>query len=636
MNAYKRLVMACLTAILLACGGGGGGSGSQATSSTICVTPALGGVSEGVVVSIFDAQTGTLLGSGTTSIVNGLGTASITVPTTFKGLAVVRVNGCAACTYLDERTFQPVAFGATDTLLAVLPSTDSTSERAVGVSALTSMAAAKVGVTSTNFSGTAYTPPTTAISDTSLNAAVSTVLDIFGVAGTDASNKDLMFSKPVVFGLGYKAGDKLSGTGTSLNLGVLLTALAQSTPTGTSLISQSNKLSTVLHQSYQGQVSNVKSAISTANLISGFSTKLASVTQNNVASGSTVDTSFNAKLNTASSAISSSGISVVPALGAFTAGVRVEAYDPVTGLAIGEGGTTDDTGVARITLGSHATSFILKASGSATAKYFEEGLGSSGTSSNFTSNDVLLALVPASAAVTPGSAIAVTPLTHMAAGLAVNSLSDLKVNVPSGKDAADVMYEALARVRYMTGLAVQGSERGKITLNPLLAPSLLSASNKATGINLSEAGGYYGLFLAELSKAVSTEVPARSSLDLAKSLFNRAASIKALVAAGSLTSSSLAVSNFQASTDYAAITTANAAVGAGNSIFINACKSLPQQDLLSFNSVYANANTLTNFAPTANELAQMVLDLTFAADTKITKNLVSPFTQRNTGASGCL
>jgi hypothetical protein len=392
----------------------------------------------------------------------------------------------------------------------------------------------------------------------------------------------------------------------------------------------------VLHQSYQGQVSNVKTAISTANLISGFSTKLASVTQNNVASGSTVDTSFTAKLNTASSAISSSGISVVPALGAFTAGVRVEAYDPVTGLAIGEGGTTDDTGVARITLGSHATSFILKVSGSATAKYFEEGLGSSGTSSNFTSNDVLLALVPASAAVTPGSAIAVTPLTHMTAGLAVNSLSDLKVNVPSGKDAADVMYEALARVRYMTGLAVQGSERGKITLNPLLAPSLLSASNKATGINLSEAGGYYGLFLAELSKAVSTEVPARSSLDLAKSLFNRAASIKALVAAGSLTSSSLAVSNFQASTDYAAITTANAAVGAGNSIFINACKSLPQQDLLSFNSVYANANTLTNFAPTANELAQMVLDLTFAADTKITKNLVSPFTQRNTGASGCL
>jgi hypothetical protein len=625
-----------LTAILLACGGGGGGSGSQATSSTISVTPALGGVSEGVAVSIFDAQTGTLLGSGTTSIVNGLGTASITVPTTFKGIAVVRVNGCAACTYLDERTFQPVAFGATDSLLAVLPSTDSTTERSVGVSALTSMAAAKVGVTSTNFSGTTYTPPTTAISDTSLNAAVSTVLDIFGVAGTDASNKDLMFSKPVVFGLGYRAGDKLSGTGTSLNLGVLLTALAQSTPTGTSLISQSNNLSTVLHQSYQGQVSNVKTAISTANLISDFSTKLASVTQNNVASGSTVDASFTAKLNTASSAIKSSGISVVPALGAFTAGARVEAYDPVTGLAIGEGGTTDDTGIARITLGSHATSFILKVSGSGTAKYFEEGLGSSGTSSDFTSNDVLLALVPASAAVTPGSAIAVTPLTHMAAGLAVNSLSDLKVNVPSGKDAADVMYEALARVRYMTGLAVQGSERGKITLNPLLAPSLLSASNKAIGINLSEAGGYYGLFLAELSKAVSTEVPARSSLDLAKSLFNHAASIKALVAAGSLRSNSLAVSNFQASTDYAAITTANAAVGAGNSIFINACKSLPQQDLLSFNSVYANANTLTNFAPTANELAQMVLDLTFAADTKITKNLVSPFTQRNTGASGCL
>lgn len=329
------------------------------------------------------------------------------------------------------------------------------------------------------------------------------------------------------------------------------------------------------------------------------------------------------------------GISVVPAMGTFSAGARVEAYDPVSGSAIGDGATTDATGVAVIDLGTHASSFILKVSGSSTSKYFEEGLTSSGTEINFTSNDVLLALVPASAAVTKGASIGVTPLTHMAAGFAVNSLSDLKLNIPAGKDAADVMYEAMARVRYITGLAVQNSERGKITLNPLLAPSVLSASTKATGVNLSQAGGYYGLFLSELSKAVSTENTPRSTLDLAKSLFNRAAAIKALVSAGSLTTNSQAVTNFQASIDYAAITTATAAVGAGNSTFLNTCKTLPQQDAIALNAAFTNANTLNNFVPSANELAQMVLDLTFATNTKITKNLVSPFTETSTGNNGC-
>jgi hypothetical protein len=226
----------------------------------------------------------------------------------------------------------------------------------------------------------------------------------------------------------------------------------------------------------------------------------------------------------------------------------------------------------------------------------------------------------------------------MAAGFAVNSLSDLKVNIPQGKQAADVMYEAMARVRYITGLAVQGTERGKITLNPLLAPSVLSATTKTSGINLSQAGGYYGLFLTELSKAVSNEAPARTSLDLAKSLFNRAAGIKALVSAGSSTANlavSSAVTNFQASNDYAALTAATSAVGAGTSSFLSTCKTLPQQDAITYNSVFTNANTLNNFVPTANELAQMVLDLTFSTDTKITKHLVSPFTEVSTGANGC-
>lgn len=340
-----------------------------------------------------------------------------------------------------------------------------------------------------------------------------------------------------------------------------------------------------------------------------------------------------------STATGATGVTVVPALGAFSAGVRVEAYDPVTGLAIGDGATTDATGVAVIDLGNHASAFVLKVTGSATAKYFEEGLTASGTDINFTSNDMLLALVPASAAVTKGASIGVTPLTHMAAGFAVNNLSDLKVNIPAGKDAADVMYEAMARVRYITGMPVQTSERGKITLNPLLAPSVLSSTTKATGINLSQAGGYYGLFLAELSKAVSTENTPRSSLDLAKSLFNRAAAMKTLVSAGTLATSSQAVTDFLASADLLAINAAASAVGAGTSTFLNTCKTLPNADGLTYNGIFAGAiqrNTAASaFVPSANELAQMVLDLTFATDSKITKHLVSPFTETSTGANGC-
>lgn len=341
----------------------------------------------------------------------------------------------------------------------------------------------------------------------------------------------------------------------------------------------------------------------------------------------------------ASGGSAATGVTVVPALGAFSGGVRVEAFDPVTGLAIGDGATTDASGAAVIDLGNHASAFILKVSGSATAKYFEEGLTASGTDINFTSNDVLLALVPASAAVTKGASIGVTPLTHMAAGFAVNSLSDLKVNIPAGKVAADVMYEAMARVRYITGMPVQNSERGKITLNPLVAPSVLSSTTKATGINLSQAGGYYGLFLAELSKAVSTENTPRSSLDLAKSLFNRAAALKALVSANNLTTTSQAVTDFLASADLLAINAAASAVGAGTSTFLNTCKTLPNADALAYNTVFTGVNQLNTsasaFVPSANDLAQMVLDLTFATDSKITKNLVSPFNETSTGANGC-
>lgn len=310
MKVFSCVSLIGLFALMTSCGGGGGGGGggSPTTTSniTLAVTPALGGVSAGVNVAAFDSQTGAQLGVATTIIVDGLGTANIPLPASYKGIAVIKVNGCSTCSYLDERTMQPASFGEADSLLAVLPSVSSSQDRSVGVSALTSMAAAKLGVTPTNFDGSSFSPPVTQITATSLNAAVSTVLDVFGISSNDSSNVDLMFSKPVVYGVNSKAEDKLSGTGSSLNIGVLLTALAKSTPVGTPLIKQSSSLSQVLYQSFQDPSVNVKTNIASGNLISDFSSKLNEVKQKNLDAASSLDTSFIAKVDLASKTISSS------------------------------------------------------------------------------------------------------------------------------------------------------------------------------------------------------------------------------------------------------------------------------------------------------------------------------------------
>ena len=302
----RRVLLTITILLVAACGGGGG---TSPASNLLSVTPALGGVSAGVNVTVFDAQTGAQLGTATTTVVNGLGTASISIPATFTGIAVIKVSGCSSCTYLDERTFQPVTFGTSDSLLAVMPSNSSGQDRSIGVSTLTNMAAAKLGVTSNSFNGTTFTPPTIQITTTNLNAAVSTVLDIFGVSGTDSANVDLFFSKPVVFGINSTAGDKLLGSGGSLNLGVLLTALANSVPPGTALTTQSASLSQVLYQSFQDPTVNVKSSIASGNLISDFSNKLTAVKQNNIDANSSLDSNFSSKLEQASQTISSSSSS---------------------------------------------------------------------------------------------------------------------------------------------------------------------------------------------------------------------------------------------------------------------------------------------------------------------------------------
>jgi hypothetical protein len=115
-----------------------------------------------------------------------------------------------------------------------------------------------------------------------------------------------MFSKPVVYGVNSKAEDKLLGSGSSLNIGVLLTALAKSTPVGTPLIKQSSSLSQVLYQSFQDPSVNVKTNIASGNLISDFSSKLNEVKQKNLDAASSLDTSFIAKVDLASKTISSS------------------------------------------------------------------------------------------------------------------------------------------------------------------------------------------------------------------------------------------------------------------------------------------------------------------------------------------
>ena len=251
LRLIKGLVPVAAALWLAACGGGGGSSSSNAgiepvptalaVETSVDVTPALGGVSAGVLVSLFDAQSGALLASAVTQQVP-LGTARLTLRD-FQGNLVVKVEGAPGATYYDERSGSAVPFPAGKPLLAVASGIGGGTAASLGVTHLTHAVSAMLGVTAANFSGSGgFAPPATPLTSARLNAKTDELLAHFGLSRADLD----LAAKPVVFGtdmVGRPAAElKLAGSGHALSHGALLTALAKTIPAGQGLVDAANTI----------------------------------------------------------------------------------------------------------------------------------------------------------------------------------------------------------------------------------------------------------------------------------------------------------------------------------------------------------------------------------------------------------
>jgi len=139
------------TAVLIACGGGGGSTTSSAPTTPttpttplvpvlvnpITVVPAMGGFSAGANVTFLD-PTGKSLGAAQT---NTSGVAVVDIGK-YSGPFISQVTGGPNVTVYNERTQGYEPFGATNSLLAVIPSVPTGSAPRLGVTPLTNAAAA--------------------------------------------------------------------------------------------------------------------------------------------------------------------------------------------------------------------------------------------------------------------------------------------------------------------------------------------------------------------------------------------------------------------------------------------------------------------------------------------------------------
>ena len=166
----RRLALTVISAAALIIAGCGGTTSSSSSSSTtvnaLTVTPALG-AAYGASVFVYSAS-GTLLGSGTTSTTTGQVTLTLTGYTTGQPIIIKTVLG-AGSFYFNEKTganTTPVTASETPvTLMAVIPKV--ATGQAVGVTALTNMAAAFVGVTATTVI------PTTTLTAAAVNEGIA-------------------------------------------------------------------------------------------------------------------------------------------------------------------------------------------------------------------------------------------------------------------------------------------------------------------------------------------------------------------------------------------------------------------------------------------------------------------------------
>ena len=299
---------------------------------------------------------------------------------------------------------------------------------------------------------------------------------------------------------------------------------------------------------------------------------------------------------------STNTVTVVPALGAFSANATVEVFDAATGNRLGSPTTTGSSGTATLNLGNQATSFVIRVSGASSGvTYYDEA---SGADLPMLAGQSLLAMVPTSVALTGDTRIGVTPLTHMAAAFAGLTSTNLKVIPASVNDTVPVtIAKAYARVRYAMGLGNVNTSLEPY-LNPLLAPTVLSSSNRARGIDLSTQGGYYGVLLAEMARAGANSTSRYSPLEFAQALATEAASLV------SSNYSPAALNSFTASEPRLVLASATNTLGAGNSTYINTCVTIPSETRTRMNNAMFNAYGITDLSSSVDQLAQTILTQT--------------------------
>jgi len=584
----SRLIVLSALGILSLIGCGGGSSGS-ATSSGIDIStrPALGCFSDGAKVEAYNTA-GALIGTGTVSSCD----AAITLPSTHTGPVLLKAVGAAGVTYFNEKDpDNAAAFGTGSSMLSVLSSVQTGS--VYGINVMTNLVAAAAGIDAT---------VPVAPSAAKIATAKTLALGVLGLSEADLGGD--IFAAPVA--LKSKTDKSLSGTisGKMLYATILAELAASSTgspATQSELLFTKMKEAAASNTGASTKLAAVSKILLTAvsNISSGKSAALQSFGATGYAVPSSLAATYTAAATAAAKAIltqtgesvtlavpgatqTATSVKVVPAIGYFGVGAKVFAIDPTSGQPINSTPvTTDDTGVASLNLGTWEKPFILKVVGDTGVQYYDAGLNQK---VNFTSTDVLLALVPATAKVTNGSVIGVTPVTHVAAAFAVPSLDNLQITLTQDQTMASAMLDAMVRARYFFGLTDSGTNNTAILLNPLLAPERLSSSDDR--IDLSKEGGFWGLYFAELSKS-SNQASEVSFMAYVRKLFDQVLTLKA----GNY-ADSLATAFNGSQTQYPMITAAGS-VSSGSKTFRKKSVCISESTYSGMKTLFLTATTTT-------------------------------------------
>ena len=610
ISVTSKLVFWFSLIFISSCGGGGGGSASStsttitsggdsasSTSTTITSRPNLGCFSNGTQVQAYNSA-GTLIGSGSISSCD----ASITLTTGHTGPVIMKVVGATGVTYFNEKSPDVPAPFESGTLMTVIPS--ATSGSAYGINVFTNLIAAAAGINPDS--------PSLSGGVSAITTAKTLALGVLGISEAQLGGD--IFAAPVAL---KSKTDKINTSASTATLSLLIAEMGMN-----SSVSPAAQAASLFQLMKDAQGSSNASVISTKlssisktfltslyKVASGTSSAISQFASNTsftpistteyTAARTSANTTITAKDSsfsgvTAPGGSLTSGITVVPGLGKFSAGALVSAYNATSGLLIeGATGSTDINGKASLNLGSYSGSFIVKVTGATGVTYYDPGLAGS---IPFESDSTLIAMVPATELVSNGATIGVTPLTHMAAGFAVSSLDNLKIE-PSSQDqtVSDVMLDAYAKTRLLMGLLTPTNASLNLMLNPLLAPEILATSSGK--INLGKEGGYWGTFFAELAYAAANDPDTqRSLLGISTSLYNNVRSLKA---------ATLTSDGFVDLKDFIQIQQATQAMKSGTSSFINRCITIDQAISTAANSLFGSAKTQYKLAPSSTVLANM-------------------------------